>query len=64
MLGDIVTIIFNLFLIIVLATIILLIIYILVHTFVIIIRNDICKRRARKLDKLNSAEFPSEEESK
>lgn len=64
MLGDIVTTIFNLFLIIVLATVILFIIYILVRTFVIVVRNDIRKRRARKLGKLNSAEFPSEEETK
>lgn len=62
MFGDIVTTIFNLFLIIVLATVILFIIYIIVRTFVIVVRNDIRKRRARKYSE--SPETSPEEENK
>ena len=62
MIGDLVTTIFNLFLIIILTTIVLFLIYTLARTFVIIVRNDIRKRRVRKLTRCSK--LNTEEESK
>lgn len=62
MFGDIATTIISIFLIIILTIATLFIIYIIVRTFVIVVRNDIRKRRTR--ERVESSETSPEEENK